>query len=283
MMDTENFIKHIPFSSGSFVAAWHPCGLIAINKKADRVSHPNQNDALKGRISMVRAHYNMKKEYFSWEILPEEADSNLLPETERKLRLYLINRLDSPTSGIILASTNPKVAELAKEAFRNKEVEKIYYAICIGRPFQKMGTFVDRLAKKSGRGFVRSVAAHDGPPAITDYLVEENDANKAGFSMIKLIPKTGLTHQLRVQCAQRRFPILGDASYGNFSINKRIRAITKINRLFLHCKSTRLKINLDGNEINFFAEAPIPNSFDSIMKFNYPIMQKFQMPPRAMQ
>lgn len=283
MMDTQTFISHIPFSSGSEVAAWHSCGLIAINKKADRVSHPNQNDALKGRVPMIRAAYNMDGEYFSWEILPEEDDlAEGFQKAKKRLRLYLINRLDSPTSGIVFAATNREVADLAKEAFRNKEVEKIYYAICIGRPFQQMGTFVDRLSKKSGRGFVRSAVASNGSPAITEYVVESTDANKAGFSLIKLMPKTGFTHQLRVQCAQRRFPILGDASYGNFSANKRIRAITKINRLFLHCHSTKLKINLGGDEIEFQAQAPIPSSFDAIMKFNYPIMQNFRIPPPRM-
>ncbi len=276
MTELEKFIENIPLAGGCSIVAWHPCGLVAINKRAGRMTHPNQNDALKGRVSMLRANYNFKGEYYSWDVIPPDEDESVVSfEPEKKNRLYLVNRLDSPTSGIVVASSNAEVAALAKEEFRQRRVEKVYYAICIGRPFQKSGVFSDRLKKMSGRGFVRSAVSGSGMTAKTEYCVEENDANNAGLSLIKLVPKTGYTHQLRVQCAQRRFPILGDASYGNFQANKMFKRLTNIDRLFLHCKSTSLQIELNGKKIEFTAEAPVPSSFDALIKYNSSIAKNF--------
>ncbi|MFR6034480.1 MAG: hypothetical protein ACLUKN_15700 [Bacilli bacterium] len=86
--------------------------------------------------------------------------------------------------------------------------------------------------------------------------------------MAELTPQTGLTHQLRVQAAKHAVPILGDATYGNFKINKLVRARTKINRLFLHCAKTELKINIADKQICFCAEVPPPESFKNILELN---------------
>ena len=115
-----DILKSIPLSSGCEIIATHECGLIAINKKAGRSSHPNNAGGKNQKPPMIRAKYNMRDEYYSW-----------LDENGNKHRLYLINRLDSPTSGVILAATSANIAKLAKEQFKLKQVQKKYMAIVV--------------------------------------------------------------------------------------------------------------------------------------------------------
>ncbi|MBE6414783.1 MAG: RNA pseudouridine synthase [Verrucomicrobiaceae bacterium] len=261
-----DFLKTIPFSTGCQIIATHPCGLIAINKKAGRASHPNKNPSKNDKPSMIRAKYNFRDEYYSW-----------IDDNQQKQHLYLVNRLDSPTSGVILAATTPEIAELAKEQFRNKLVDKKYMAIVVGKVFPNTELWKNKLSTQNSGKFVRSNTSKDssGKIAITRYKVECFDENNAKLSLIRLEPQTGLTHQLRVQCALHRYPILGDATYGNFAVNKKMKSISKINRLFLHCLSTSLKFDVDGKTIEFFAEAPLPESFNKIIRYNNQIKKHF--------
>ena len=91
-MSLKNFIEEIPFSTGCGVIKFDDSGLIAISKKAGRASHPNPNGR-DGKPPMVRAAYNFDGEYYAWQTPGGE-----------KQKLYLVNRLDSPTSGVILAA-----------------------------------------------------------------------------------------------------------------------------------------------------------------------------------
>ena len=255
-MDTEQFASELPLSSGCTVVKTDECGLIAIDKKAGRATHPNPNPSPNAKPSMLRARYNFSGEYYSWEA-----------EDGQKRRLYLINRLDSPTSGIVLTADNERVAQLARAEFKNKTAQKTYMAVCVGGMFGE-GKWTDKLRPQHGAGFVRTSADFSGMPARTGYAVERHDLNGLGVTLVRLTPLTGLTHQLRVQCAMHRFPILGDATYGNFAFNKKFRAVSKINRLFLHCLKTRLELEIDGKKVGFEAECPLPESFLKTVGYN---------------
>jgi len=266
-MTTKEFIEKIPFSSGCEVANFDgETGLIAINKKAGRAAHPNPKESAGAKPPMVRARYNFKDEYYSWDT----------PEGEY-LRMYLINRIDSPTSGLILASDNAAAAAAAKEAFKNKTVEKTYFAICVGRLSQLGGTWADTIIPRKSGNFVRATVGASGRRAETDFEFADYDVNGANLTLLKLRPKTGITHQLRIQCSKRGFPILGDATYGNFAFNKRFRTAAKINRLFLHCAKTSLKIVLNGKEFSFSAEAALPQSFKCALLYNKDILTSFKI------
>ena len=155
-MKTEQFIETLPLSTGCSVIKFDDCGLIAINKKAGRATHPNANPSPNAKPPMLRARYNFKDEYYSWE-----------DENGEKRRLYLINRLDSPTSGVVLASANPEVAELAKLAFKEKTVQKTYMAICVGR-FNCTEKWIDSLALRTQSGHLRTFSSKEGNVAITN-------------------------------------------------------------------------------------------------------------------
>lgn len=257
---------NLPLSSGCEILAVHPCGLLAINKKAGRSVHPNPNAGKGDKPPMLRAKYNFDGEYYSW-----------LDEGGERRRLYLINRLDSPTSGVVLAAVSRKVADAAKAQFKLKNVEKIYKAIVLGRVFPNAGVWVDALEVKAFGHFVRSAAggaAGAARRASAAYATECFDENGLNLSLIRLEPKTGLTHQLRVQCARRRHPILGDATYGDFARNKYVKNLSGLSRLFLHCQKTSIAFGLEGEKIAFSAEAPLPESFEKILRYNGQLRKK---------
>ncbi len=261
-----NAIETIPFSTGCEIITSHQCGLIAINKKAGRTSHPNAKQSKAEKPPMIRAKYDFAGEFYYW------TDKDATTQ-----KLYLINRLDSPTSGVILASFSKQIADLAKEQFKKKLVEKTYLAIVLGKITPPTGTWTNKISTKNFGSFVRSATGKGGDsrPASLKYSVEQRDENNANLTLLKLTPQTGLTHQLRVQCAMRGHPILGDATYGNFAFNKKMKNATQTSRLFLHCAKTSLKITLAGETLKFDAEAPIPESFDKIIRYNETIQKQF--------
>lgn len=81
------------------------------------------------------------------------------------------------------------------------------------------------------------------------------------LSLLQLEPKTGRSHQLRVQCAKRHLPIVGDATYGDFVANRAFAKATGQKRLFLHSYETRFHYEFSGRDYEFHAKAPLPAEF----------------------
>ena len=81
------------------------------------------------------------------------------------------------------------------------------------------------------------------------------------LSLIELKPKTGRTHQLRVQCASRNVPILGDATYGDFRFNRQMAATLGSRRLFLHAFSVSFNYRASDVSRLFEAKAELPEPF----------------------
>lgn len=258
-MNIEEFIAKTPFAKKAEPLAYMDCGIIAINKGSGIMSHPNPRRERNESPSIVRAKYNFSGEYYSWED----------PASGENMRLHLINRLDSPTSGVMLASADGRVAEAARAAFREKSAKKVYYAVCGGKSFVKSGDWSDLIEIRKAGAFVRGRAAESGGyKSRSHFEIERTDQNGMGLSLVRLEPLTGRTHQLRIQCAKHGLPILGDAIYGDFQLNRRFRSLFSIPRMFLHCLSTSVEFEIDGEKISFSAKAPIPESFEKALSFD---------------
>jgi 23S rRNA pseudouridine1911/1915/1917 synthase len=125
----------------------------------------------------------------------------------------LINRLDRETSGLVAIARNERAAKILGKAVLRREIEKEYAAICWGEFEQERGV-VDKpicLAKQSIVYTRREVDEAGGKPSITEFVVEER---LRGFAVVRLRPRTGRTHQLRVHMAWLGHPIVGDKVYG---------------------------------------------------------------------
>lgn len=222
--------------------AHHPSGLIAVEKPSGVRAHPNQEKP--DRRALLALPYEAEAEAYRF----ENGDP-----------VYLLHRLDAPTSGVVLLATEPKTAEAVRGAFAAHAVEKIYYALVKGRPARPAETWHDPLATRRDRGAVRTRTGH-GDPAETRMERLRSFSGPPVLSVLRLTPVTGRTHQLRVQCAARGFSIVGDATYGDFRFNRLYAKQTGQKRLFLHAAEIRL--TGDGRYLpDFRAEAAVPSAF----------------------
>jgi len=228
--------------------------LLALEKPAGIMTHPNKE--VDRNYSLLRAAYDLGRECYHWTPSKPGAPGEL----------YLLNRLDSPTSGLVLAALDEETAALGRQAFADGKVTKIYYALVLGHPRPAKGVWVDKLARLpagrggsgGGGGGVRVVVARGGPGQLAETRYESVETHPnagAMLSLLKLEPVTGRTHQLRVQCGARRLPIVGDGTYGDFMFNREFARRTGHKRLFLHATSLRIP------SLDFSAESPLPREF----------------------
>jgi RluA family pseudouridine synthase len=128
-------------------------------------------------------------------------------------RVILTHRLDRDTSGLLLFAKNEKMATIMTEWFKHREINKTYFALCHGVTKPARGAWSHFLGKGievGGRQTYRVVRS-GGQRAETDFEILQSGS---GYSLWKLSPKTGRTHQLRVQLKEAGFPIVGDDLYG---------------------------------------------------------------------
>ncbi|HEY1380918.1 MAG TPA: RluA family pseudouridine synthase [Gemmataceae bacterium] len=135
--------------------------------------------------------------------------------------LGVVHRLDKPTSGVLLFARTSKAAARLAEQFREGAVEKVYWAVVEGEPPQPAGTLEDWLRKDESAGRVEVVpperpSSAGYPAGAKRALVHyHRKAGHGGLTLVELRPQTGRTHQLRVQLAHRRHPVVGDFKYGS--------------------------------------------------------------------
>ncbi|MBQ8808648.1 MAG: RluA family pseudouridine synthase, partial [Clostridia bacterium] len=124
--------------------------------------------------------------------------------------IHVITRLDKDTSGVVLIAKNPLAARILTDSIKNREIKKEYLAVLNAAPTKKKGTLLLPIKKAEDKP-LRRIVSPDGKEAVTSY--EVLDA-KGGFSLVKLVPVTGRTHQLRVHMSHIGHPIYGDSMYG---------------------------------------------------------------------
>lgn len=246
-----SFAAHAPLHAGVTVISESPTGLVAVAKPAGLLSHPNApGDEPR---SLLTCRYAMDAECYEW---PQ-------PEGEGGTgQAWLLNRLDSATSGVMLLARSAELAQHIRQQFKQRQVQKIYAALVFGRPGSLRADWRDRLstAKKGGR--LRTSARGHVPAETTLQQVKSVTGNFGTLTLVQLEPKTGRSHQLRVQCAHRGLPIVGDATYGDFRRNRGFAKQGGSPRLFLHSFRTAFTYDWAGRSHRFLAEAPLPDEFN---------------------
>lgn len=144
----------------------------------------------------------------------------------------LVHRLDKDTSGIMVIAKTKKALENLKQQFKQRAVTKSYQALVVGRLSSPVGRIEAPLIMKHRiKGRVRVGSLDGAKEAYTDYQVEKN---LGAFTLLKLHPLTGRTHQIRVHLLAIGHPILGDPIYGSRRWNRRARERFGLTRPFLH-------------------------------------------------
>lgn len=157
-----------------------------------------------------------------------------------------VNRLDRDTTGIVVIAKNRYSAGFLNKQIMNRDIKKTYIAICCGN-LPKENDIIDAPIKREKESVIKRVVSPDGQRAVSEYWVEDF---KDGFSLVRLMPYTGRTHQLRVHMSYINAPIYGDFIYGKEIDGERVR---------LHCLSMEFKRPSDNKSI--LLEAPKPKDF----------------------
>jgi 23S rRNA pseudouridine1911/1915/1917 synthase len=131
----------------------------------------------------------------------------------------LVHRLDRPVSGIVVLARTSKALERMNALFRNRETDKIYWAIVKDKPPSERGVLKHWLIKdeKKNRTTAYKKETQGAQYAELSYTVI---AAIAGCSLLEVKPVTGRSHQIRVQLSNMGFPIKGDLKYGDTDPNE---------------------------------------------------------------
>ena len=172
--------------------------IIAINKKSgDIVQGDKTGDAPLSNFvkAYIKKKYNKPGEVF----------------------LGTIHRLDRPTSGVVLYARTSKALTRMNEQFREKQVQKTYWAVVENAPAKTSGTLENYLLKNQKQNKSYVTKGSDGKHAILDFKMLKKLDN---FFHLEIKPKTGRHHQIRVQLAHIGCIIKGDLKYGAKRSNK---------------------------------------------------------------
>lgn len=250
---TNTPLDQLPLNQEVRVLAQNEDGLVALEKPSGALSHPNSPED--NQRSLLNADYDLENECYTW-----------MNDSGEMRRAWLINRLDSPTSGVILLGLNAEITATIKTQFATHKVTKIYYALVRGKPGAPAGTWSDKLKKdivNAGRRMKRARII----PAKARYQAIKSPTGGFPITLIKLMPITGRTHQLRVQCKKHGLPIVGDRTYGSFSFNKEVTMRTHTKRMMLHSGETIINYCFKGKLREFEAKSELPVEFQTVLAY----------------
>lgn len=149
------------------------------------------------------------------ELIREYYQKNRLAEgKEGKGYCVPIHFLDRPVSGVMVFATSSKSAERINKQFKNRTVKKKYMAVVEGTPKDSEKTLIDFVSKnhKANKSWV---SKKSDPKAKLCELSYKLVSSNGKHSLLEVYPKTGRSHQIRVQLSNMGHPIVGDVKYGS--------------------------------------------------------------------
>ena len=225
--------------------------LWVLSKPAGVLSHPNPPASEAGG-ALLRAPYDAERELF-----------RLSAPGRPQQQVHLLHRLDRETSGLILCALEAGAAASVRDALFRREVEKEYRALVLGVPRRDEGEWEDALEKRPRHGRLEvRVRPRGRPNAASRFRVVER-LPRAGLSLLELVPRSGRTHQLRVQAASRGLPLAGDERYGDFTANRFLAERAGLERMFLHASRLVLRHPVTGERLE--CECPLDGELDRVV------------------
>ncbi len=158
----------------------------------------------------------------------------------------LVHRLDRDTSGIMIFALSPHAQRHLGLQFEKRQTKKAYVARVAGRVSEKTGV-IDLPLNVDWPNRPKQMVDHEnGRQAITEWRALKATEDE---SRLRLFPKTGRSHQLRVHCLAIGHPILGDPFYAEGPVRDHP-------RLMLHSESLRFRHPDGGRSMTFTVKTP---------------------------
>lgn len=174
----------------------------------------------------------------------------LIREHLKKPNAYIgtVHRLDAGVSGVMVYALSQKAAAALSAQALDGRLQKTYLCLCAGIPEPREGQMHDYLFKDSRQGKVFPVKKErkGAKEALLSYETLTADPASGGTALCRVQLHTGRTHQIRVQFASRKHPLLGDGKYGS-----RIKG-----RIALQCASLAFQHPQSGEAMRFSIPAP---------------------------
>ena len=174
------------------------------------------------------------------------------------IRPGIVHRLDKDTSGVLVVAKNDHAHEDLSRQFKNREVHKEYLALSYGNPKENQGTIDTKIGRSATHRKRMSVQIIQGRSAFTEWKIIARHNN---FLLVRVIPGTGRTHQIRVHLAYKNIPIIGDITYGQSAYiemkKKHAQIFSSISRTLLHAQILGFKHPRTHEYSSFTADLPL--------------------------
>lgn len=226
--------------------------VVVINKPAGVMVHADGHNAEPTIVDWFLEKYPSAKGV---------GETQQSPKGEELERSGVVHRLDKDTSGVLILVKNQEAYEHVKEQFHDRHAKKEYRAFVYGPVREKWGV-IDRPIGRSSSDFRKRSAQRGAKGRMREAQTEwecigQGRYNNEDFSYLKLIPKTGRTHQIRVHLRAIERPVVGDTLYASHVLEQSNNL--ELERMALHAHI--LEIELPNGELERFI-APVPQSFE---------------------
>lgn len=168
-------------------------------------------------------------------------------------RLGIVHRLDRDTTGAILVAKNDRAHAKLGMQFEKRTIFKEYVALVAGDPGRDADYIEAALKQHPHEREKQTVAANDDPEARPSTSYYEVAERFRGYSLVKVQPRTGRTHQIRVHMAAHRHPCVGDPLYGS---DPMLSARLGLTRQWLHARRLSFAHPGTGDWVTFTSEYP---------------------------
>ena len=204
--------------------------LLVLNKPAGVAMHPKADDATAPSLAAMLTGY---------------LGEGSVP--------HFVSRLDKGTSGLLIAAKSGYIHDRLRRALHSSELRREYRAVAVGQVTPPRGVIDAPIGRADG-SIIRRCVREDGLVSRTEYEVLQTTER---FTLLRLRPETGRTHQLRVHMAYLGHPLAGDWLYGTEDKNL-------IARPALHSYELWFTQPITGQELHF--TAPIPQDMQQLLE-----------------